>query len=485
MSAIATAQTSRTGTVSAALPYLVAAGLYLVVLAVGGNLLNDPDSYWHLVVGQWILDHGFPFADPFSFTFTGKPWIAKEWLSQLFFLGAFRLAGWPGMVLLAAGSIAFAFGLLARFLQERLVPIAVLAFAAVAFMLVAPHAVARPHVLALPIMVTWIGGLVSATDSGKAPRYSLLPLMVIWANLHGGFTLGIFLVGAIGLDAIVAAERTDRWRTALVWVRFGLLALIAGCITPYGPQSMLVTWKVLNLGPALSIIDEWRPADFGHIAGLELALLFGAGLALWRGFTLPPVRILILLGLIHMALSAERNADAVGLLAPLFLAGPIALQAPGLRATNEPSHRGDQFAGFLLALLIPVTAAIAIFSNYAPNPRITPAAAVAALKQANAERVLNDYGFGGYLVYEGVPTFIDGRTELYGGDFLARDTRAVTLADLPDFLKLLDEYKIGATLLMPTTPAVALLDTLPGWTRLYADDTAVVHIRTPLRPTLP
>ena len=485
MSAIATEHTSRTGTVTPALPYLVAAALYLVVLAVGGNLLNDSDTYWHLVVGQWIIDHGFPHADPFSFTFTGTPWIAKEWLSQILFLGAFRLAGWAGMVVLAAASVSLAFGLLARFLQERLAPIAVVAFVAVAFMLVTPHAVARPHVLALPIMVAWIGGLVSAADRRQAPRYSLLPLMVFWANLHGGFTVGIFLVGAIGLDAIVAADRADRWRTALIWSRFGVLALIAGCVTPYGPESLLVTWKVLNLGPALSIIGEWKPADFSHIAGFELALLFGAGLALWRGFTLPPVRILILLGLVHMALSAERNGEVLGLLAPLFLAAPIALQATRLRTTGGASHRSEVLAGIFLALLIPLTAAIAIFSEYAPNPRITPANAVAALKQANAGPVFNDYDFGGYLVYAGVPTFIDGRTELYGGAFLARHTRAVTLADLPDFLKLLDEYKIGATLLTPATPAVALLDMQPGWTRLYADDVAVAHIRTPLRPTLP
>ena len=64
--------------------------LYLVVLLVGNKLLNDPDTYWHIVVGQWILAHGFPHADPFSFTFAGKPWIAKEWLSQLLYFGAFH-----------------------------------------------------------------------------------------------------------------------------------------------------------------------------------------------------------------------------------------------------------------------------------------------------------------------------------------------------------------------------------------------------------
>jgi hypothetical protein len=96
---------------------------------------------------------------------------------------------------------------------------------------------------------------------------------------------------------------------------------------------------------------------------------------------------------------------------------------------------------------------------------------------AKAGPVLNDYWFGGYLIFVGIPTFIDGRGELYGGQFIARYNRDVSLANLRDFLKLLDQYKIGATLLAPDTPAVALLDRLPDWQRVYSDDVSVVHKR--------
>ena len=119
-----------------------------------------------------------------------------------------------------------------------------------------------------------------------------------------------------------------------------------------------------------------------------------------------------------------------------------------------------------------------------PNEWISPESAVSVLKLYGPKRVFNDYDLGGYLVFAGVPTFIDGRTELFGGDFTARAYRAATLADLNDFVALLDEYKIDATLLEPSVPAVALLDRLPGWKRLYADETAVVHMRLPLRGTV-
>ncbi len=60
---------------------------------------------------------------------------------------------------------------------------------------------------------------------------------------------------------------------------------------------------------------------------------------------------------------------------------------------------------------------------------------------------------------------------------MLRHDRALSLQDLPDFLALLDEFKINTTLLAPSTPAVALLDRLPEWKRVYADDIAVVHVR--------
>ncbi len=460
---------------AATLPFIVAAAVYIVILTVGSSLLNDADSYWHVVAGGWILANGIPTTDPFSHTFAGAPWIAKEWLSQILYYGAYQLAGWTGMVVLAAGAVALSFFIVSVFLQRWLAPIAIMAVAAIGFLLVAPHAVARPHVLALPIMAAWMAGLVSAADEKRPPSLWLLPLMVLWANLHGGFTFGLLMVGALGLDAVVAAEKPARARLAARWALFGIAALAAACITPYGPESILVTGRILGLGPALALIGEWQPADFSTFQGLEVALLFGLGLALWRGFTLPPVRIVILLGLLHMALSASRNAELLALIAPLIIAAPLARQYPYIAA--RPLRHSRTLIATGVVLLIPATLGLSLISDYQPTPLRAPTAAVAALKQANAGPVLNDYDFGGYLVWNGIPSFVDGRTELYGGDFVARYHRAVTLADIGTLESLLEEHAIGATLLMNGTPAIAWLDRQPGWQRLHADNIAVVHVR--------
>jgi hypothetical protein len=427
----------------------------------------------------------------------GAPWIAKEWFSQVLFACAYALAGWNGVVVLAAAAVALAFALLTRFLLDELEPLPALTLATAALVLCAPHLVARPHVLAWPLMVVWVGGLVRAADREGHPPWWLLPVMAVWANMHGGFTLGLALLVPVVNEAVWRTQRDARRTANIGWLGFAALAAIAACATPYGPESILMTPRILGLGDALAIINEWKPSDFSRIAAFEVCLLLAIGFAVHRGLRLPPMRIVVLLGLLHLALAHVRNVEILGLLGPLFLARPLAQH---FGASTAPAERWlptfHTQSGMLalasgLALLAAATWTATTALSFAPNPGTTPKAAVEAVKAAEAGPLLNDYGFGGYLIYAGMRPFIDGRTELYGGPFTARHHRAVSLQDLADFLRLLDEYRIGATLLAPTTPAVALLDRLPAWERIYADDIAVVHRRrkspeaAPIRPTLP
>ena len=465
----------------AALPWLVSLGVYATVLILGQRLLNDPDSYSHIEVGRWIMAHGaLPASDPFSFSMHGAPWITFEWLSEMVYAGVYALSGWPGVVVVAAAAIALAFGLLTFFLLRELSPTLTLLMVIAAVILSAPHMLARPHVLVLPVMVTWAAALVRCMDRGGAPPYWALPLLVLWANLHGSVVLALGLIGPAVLEALLREGRSGWSHVLLRWLPFAALALAASCLTPYGPEPLLMPLTTLGLGPALAWISEWRPQDFSRIGGFELLLLAGI-FALSRGVTLPLVRALVVIGLLHFALAQIRNADLLAMLAPLYLAAPLGRKFGGPTGDDAAgSSRGLTLAAF--AGLIAVSAA-ALARDIRPAPIITPQAAIAQADLAKAGPVLNDYSFGGYLIFAGIPTFIDGRGELYGGPFIDRYNRAVALVDLGDFLKLLDEYKIGATLLAPRTPAVAMLDRLPQWQRVYSDDVAVVHKRrdAPLR----
>lgn len=457
----------------------VGVGIYALFLLAGNRLLIDPDTMWQITVGQWILDHNaVPTSDVYSFTMRGQPWISTQWLAQVMYAKVFAVFGWSGPVVLAASAIAATFALLAKFLSRRLSESTTLVFVAAALALTVPHLLARPHVLALPIMVLWVGELIAAADRRAAPSFWLLPLMALWANLHGGFVLGLLLTAPIALDAVLNAEPRRRQALLLRWAAFGLAALLACCCTPYGWNSLLASRKILELGSALPLIMEWRPADFGSLGAFEVCLLLGIGLALWRGVKLPPLRIVLLLGLLHMALAQGRAGEILALLAPLIIAAPLARQigAAAIPDSSAAPMRGVMLAG-IAALLVAATLAYSSVQRFEPHTNGSPVAAVAALKKLNLARVFNDYDFGGYLIANGVAPFIDGRTELYGEKFFVDHNAASGLMEPENLFRLLEQYDIEATLMRTQSAATKLLDHIDGWEKVFADDIATIHVR--------
>jgi hypothetical protein len=466
------------------LPLWVGVVIYAVLIVTGDRLLLDPDTQWQITVGQWILDHhAVPHTDVYSFTMRGAPWISTQWLAQVVYAQVFAWFGWSGPVVLAASASATTFALLARYLVRNVSESAALVFVAVALALTAPHLLARPHVLALPIMVAWIGGLIAAADRRAAPSFFLLPLMVLWTNVHGGFVFGLFMMAPIALDAVIGAAAERRVALTMRWAVFAALALAASCCTPYGWESLLASRKIMALGGALPLITEWRAADFTNLRPFEICLLGGFGLALYRGIKLPPPRIVILLGLIHMALAQGRAAEILALLAPLVLAVPLARQIGEAEAASAHSLmpaslpvRGAMFAG-LTIVLAAATLTFASIHRFASNTANSPVVAVTELKKLNLDRVFNDYDFGGYLIASGVAPFIDGRTELYGEKFFVDHNNASGLMEPDNLFRLLDEYQIQATLMRTQSAATKLLDHIDGWAKVYSDEIATIHLR--------
>jgi hypothetical protein len=453
--------------------------VYALVLLNGAILLGDSDTYWHLAVGQWIIDHGaLPRADIYSFTRAGAPWISTEWLAQVLYAAAYDAAGWAGPIILAAAAIGSAFALFTYILGSRLPAKYAVVVALAALLVSVSHLFARPHVLVLPVMIAWVHGLMRASERGQAPSYWLLPLLVLWTNLHGGFVFGLALVAPFALDALWNAARPERRWLALHWIAFGLAALVAGCVTPYGWDSILASRRILDLGELLHLIYEWMPVDFGRFGLFEACILAAIAGALYTGVRLTPPRIILLLGLLHMALSHVRNVEIFALLAPLVVLTPVATQFaldPARFARIAfPAATGVALAAVLGAS----TWAFAAGHKFAPPESQTPSAAVDALQAHGAKRILNDLPFAGYFISRGIPVFVDGRAELYGEPFVMAYYRAMQLKDVNVLLDMLRGYDIDATVLTPATPAASFMDHVPGWQRLYADGNAVVHVRT-------
>jgi hypothetical protein len=178
-------------------PIIVGLAAFGRALAQPTALLNDPDTYLHIAAGRWMLGH---FA---SHSFAGATWVPHEWLAEVVLAAAYRAAGWSGLVVLAAACFGATMAILTRFLLRHFEPFSALIAATLGGSLVLGHLLIRPHILTLPLLVIWCGALIGARDAGEAPPLRLLPLMALWANLHGSFMFGLALASFLGGEAVL------------------------------------------------------------------------------------------------------------------------------------------------------------------------------------------------------------------------------------------------------------------------------------------
>jgi hypothetical protein len=474
------------------IPVLIGVGVYTVAIVGARELLNDGDTLSHIAIGRWIIaHHAIPFNDPFSFTVRGGRWVPHEWLAEVVFASLYDKLGWGGVVAASGLSAAIAFALLTSALASALGSALAALGALAAFSLTEAHFLARPHALAWPLLVVWMSRVISAGDCGRTPSAALLPVMILWCNLHAGFTVGLLFVVLMGLEAVALAAASTRLRTITRWGMFLGGAVLAALISPNGIAAVALPINMLHMSFALTSISEWAAVDFTQVNPLEvwIALAILAGLNF--GVRLPLSRTLMVLLLLWMALTHIRNEELLGLVAPLLVAAPLAAQLPPPISNGEPSPPGSRGRRTIPRFTAPATLATAVILGFfatawaldrvglAPRQTVAPIAAVEAARRAGLEgHVFNSVRFGGYLMLGNIPTFIDGRADLFGDAFIKRYIIASNAigTTLPD---LLNEYGIAWTLLEPSTPGVSLLDHLPGWCRIYADGYAVIHRRTP------
>jgi hypothetical protein len=457
---------------------LVAIAVFLFTLAAfAPQVLGDGDTWSHVATGQWIIAHGAaPRVDPFSHSMSGAPWMAHEWLSEVLLALAFRLGGWSGVVLVTGAAVALAALIVGLSAARELRGAPLVATVAIGLSLATANLLARPHVLALPLAAAWTAGLIGARDRARAPPRALALLMTAWANMHGGFIFGLMLIGPFALEAVTEAPVGARFLAARPWATFAVVALSAALVNPYGVEALLLPFRLMSV-ENLSRISEWRPQDFSHLGTMELALLTLLGLALTRPFAMPPIRTALLLALVAMALQHSRHQVFLGILAPMLLARPI---AAAIRA-ERPGEAWRRVARIALPATIAAVLAIGGLRLLTPIEPIDGAAApISALSAVPPELrrkpVLNDYAFGGFLIFEHVRPFIDARVELYGDKMMSLYDK-LRSGDHEAVESALKRYDIAWTIFAPGDRIVAALDREPGWRRLYADMTAVVHVR--------
>ena len=447
--------------------------------AFAPRLLWDGDTLWHLAAGGWMLDHHqIAQADPFSYTVRGKPWTNLEWLSEIVMTPVWRAGGWSALVLLFAVAIGALTWILGAELSRRLKPLSWACALVLALACTTQSWLARPHLLVLPLLALWTVQLMHARERGRTPPLWLLPVMVLWANLHGSFLFGLALLAPFAAEALIEPN-ADRLKVIRGWGLFGLAAVCAAMITPHGPAGLIYPVKLMSM-TRLQDIVEWKSTDFGHLTTFELALMTSLFVLLYRGVKVPLLRLATVLGLLHLTLHETRHQMVLATVAVLLLAEPLgqALGGPpeGSSERFSPALRKGLLAALALAL-VGVAGARFLVPATLTEGTVAPMKALAHVPQdLQRQPVLNEYGMGGFLIFNHVPVFIDGRADMYGDDYFGAYVDALK-PDQAKLKALLDRYKVRWTILRAENPALPAMDAMPGWKRLYADKSAVVHVK--------
>ncbi len=457
---------------------LVPAIVVFAVVVFGDTLAVDGDPFLHIAAGQWMIDNGaFIRSDFYSHSMTGQKLHPHEWLFQVIMAATYRLAGWHGMYVLLGLAFGATAVILSRALLRYLEPVPALYVLLFALVVLKGWVTLRPHLFAMPILALFADELLLARKENRPPRPLLIaPLMLVWANLHGSFLFGLALMAPFALEAVLEAK--DRARVAAQWGASIAVATGAAVLNPSGIEGLLFP-VVFSLSGANAYFPDWQGLVLAEDLPSQVAFLAGLAVILLLGVRMAPIRLIVLIGMLHITLEHRRFVAVLAIVGALLLAEPLAQALARRGWAAQPAHKRRPHAA--LGVAVVACAAIVIAAVLRPvslrDSSLAPITALSRIPQEIASLpVFNELSMGGYLIFTGHRIFVDGRADVYGAEFLANYDKIIS-QDRDAMETTFAKYNIAWTILPPSNGAVAVLDRMPGWCRYYADDMAVVHVK--------
>ncbi len=484
-------------------------GLMGVLFTIALGPAVDPDLPWHLATGRWIVaNHVVPKTDPFSWSANGRKWIAHEWLTELALYGGWKLGGWSLLIVACAATITFAWYCVFRTL--RVVGAGFASSVAVTFL----AAVAtvhtwgvRPQMLSL-CFVAFVGLRLQqwrASNSARTP-WELIALIALWANMHGGYIFGITMVlvfacGALGEQVLSRWAWVRGGRELSTWKRVGRIwALFVGCTlaalaTPNTIDGLIYPFTYLGDNASTRYVGEWFAPDFSRVQywpfacfGIALLILI---VAARRHVSLTDIGLTIpflLMGVQSARNISQATVCGAPLLAMLWTrlrADKSAAKATTRKRKTErpnqvsPAQKGKIATAFSATLISALTvSAVGSTTSRATTTaqaEVQPVVATAWLATHPGGKVLNHYNYGGWLVWNRVPVFIDGRPDMYGDAFVEHYVQLTGARG--NWKAELDRLGVDRALLPRENELAKKLATDPTWVRVVDDPVAILFVR--------
>lgn len=487
---------------------LIFLGLFIALSfgSLSPRLLWDADIGWHIRNGQNILrTHTVPRKDSFSATMSGHPWYAWEWLYDAAIGWIYNRSGLNGVVFISALVIASTLSLVFRCSLRRGGGLAVsLLLFVLSTIASSIHFLARPHVVGWLLAVCWFSILDTNRRDGVGVRRILFlpPLMLLWANLHGGFVLGFVLLGIYlfaDILTLLGCPEVDERRTAAkrasVLMAIGGASFLASMVNPYGISLHIHVYQYLTNRFLMQHINEFRRPDFNGIpaqAFLLMIALAGVAIVAARG-RMRWANWLLVIFAIFSGMYAARNIPFASMLL-MMVTAPL--------LTGKLERRTTFFAGLErwrnieLAGRIPVwpilvavaSAAICLQQGHFLGKQLMAAhfdpsrfpvqTTELFERQGDRERIFSLDAWGGYFIYRLYPenkVYIDDRHDFYGEPYIRDYLKVIHLER--GWEQVLDQWKVRLIVMPSKARLSEALRRLPGWKVRYADATATMFER--------
>lgn len=458
--------------------------IFAFVFFLASKPLNDPDFWFHLKSGEYILhNRTFPTTDPFSFTFYGQHWIVHGWLTTaLFYLVQSRL-GFGALIFLFALLVTLTFWFVYRRCHAHRF---VTGFAILLGVLsVSTNIGVRPRVFTL--LLTSVFLLV--LERGRR-LWILIPLTALWANLHGGFFFGpafiVLAMAGLVLDNWFGDVDVDLWPRLRVMGLVLVGSVLAIVVNPYGVEMLFVPIRVLQTSVYKEVVVDWLSPDFHRPEVFPFLLLF---LLTTAALAVSPVRpkpseLLLFIATLYLSFNSQRNIAIFALVAvPLFANyAQHWLNANELRRFFQDSllSRGSAFALVLLLplILFAVKLKSTVYGKFRQQTMDVPIHAVEFLKekQITGNTITEPNIWSNYLLWAlpSNPIFIDGR-DVYTEQF-TREYLSIT-SGRSDWHEAFDRYGVRVAIVGPKSLLARKLRAATDWQEIYQDEMAVVFAK--------
>ena len=452
----------------------------------------DPDLWWHIFSGRAIMaTHRLIFPDPYSYTSAGALSHTQEWLSDLIMAVVYNHFGVLGLRWLnfsvAAATIFFLAMIAAETAAGPTLQFAVVLSAAIAM---GPLMQIRPQMFDYAMLSAILWMLTRDNFGRHAPLWIAIPILALWANLHGSYFLPVAVLFLYaGAAGTVGVWTGDGLRRAIRAGAVAIGAAIATLATPFGVISWITVAHTMT-NPLNLHLSEWRPfvtvmaaswsrGGLGNFNYLIVLAMMAAGAAAIivrpRGRDLPMLAIAAFTCAgAFMAIRAVAYA-VLAMVEPLANHFGLWAGAPG----EPPRRQAPAFQAAIVALAIAVGAGTGLFSRSLDAGDV-PNGAVAFMRAHDLRgNVLARFDWSFYLLWHRWPdarVFIDTRYDLLYPNRVVMEYLAFDGGG-PAAAQVLDEYPTDYVLIAPDTAAFAMMMHQHGWVLIYRDSDAALFAR--------